>query len=303
MSSSVKQYFEDLGAKIKTAVRVRKESPFFFLALAMLVALAILIRVSAAVRGIFLIKEFDPWMQFTNTQYLVDNGLFEYFNWHDAKQWYPEGNNRYLLRPGLIFSAALAYRILTFLGFEVTLMEVCFYFGPVMGGLTVLVMYYLGKEVGDERSGLLAAFFLAFNPGHMQRTTSGFFDNESIGVFAALMMLLFFIKCMKSGKFTQGLIAGMFLGYLGLSWGALTFGYLLFPLVVGILIVLNRYSTKTFIAYMTTMGMGLLIYTIAPYFIYNVSMKEMEFAIPFLFSLFLIIYQLFYSEGKESQDL
>lgn len=303
MSSSVKQYFEDLGAKIKTAVRVRKESPFFFLALAMLVALAILIRVSAAVRGIFLIKEFDPWMQFTNTQYLVDNGLFEYFNWHDAKQWYPEGNNRYLLRPGLIFSAALAYRILTFLGFEVTLMEVCFYFGPVMGGLTVLVMYYLGKEVGDERSGLLAAFFLAFNPGHMQRTTAGFFDNETIGVFAALMMLLFFIKCMKSGKFTQGLIAGMFLGYLGLSWGALTFGYLLFPLVVGILIVLNRYSTKTFIAYMTTMGMGLLIYTIAPYFIYNVSMKEMEFAIPFLFSLFLIIYHLFYIQKERNPKI
>ncbi len=303
MSSSVKRYFEDLGAKIKTAVRVRKENPFFFLALIMIIALAILVRVSAAVRGVFLIKEFDPWMQYTNTLFLIDNGLFEYFRWIDYKQWYPEGFARYLLRPGLIFSAAFVYLVLTTLGFDVTLMEVCFYFGPFMGGLTVLVMYYLGKEVGDERSGLLAAFFLAFNPGHMQRTTAGFFDNETVGVLFALAMLLFFIKCTKTGKFTHGILAGVFLGLLGLSWGALTFGYLIFPLIVGVLIVINRYSTKTFIAYFTTIGIGLLIYMIAPHFVYKYQMKEMGFAIPFIFAIFLIIYHLFFIQKERNPKI
>ncbi len=53
----------------------------------------------------------------------------------------------------------------------------------------------------------------------MQRTTAGFLDNEPVGVFALVMCLLFFAKATKSGKFSDGLLSGAFLGLTRLKLG------------------------------------------------------------------------------------
>ena len=34
------------------------------------------------------LMEFDPFFNFRATEYLVENGLSEYFQWHDTKSWY-----------------------------------------------------------------------------------------------------------------------------------------------------------------------------------------------------------------------
>ncbi len=96
-----------------------------------------------------------------------------------------------------------------------------------MGGITVLVIYYLGKEIHDRGTGLIAAFFLAFNPGFMQRTMAGFFDNETIGVFATLLSFFFLLKAMRTGKIVFAFLGGLSLGYLSLSWGGYQFVYLI----------------------------------------------------------------------------
>ena len=39
------------------------------------------------------LMEFDPFFNFRATEYIVENGLFEYFQWHDTKSWYlPEAS-------------------------------------------------------------------------------------------------------------------------------------------------------------------------------------------------------------------
>src|ERR1044072_9104181 len=41
----------------------------------------------------FYLNEFDPFFDFRATQYIVDNGINAYFNWHDYMSWYPEGRD------------------------------------------------------------------------------------------------------------------------------------------------------------------------------------------------------------------
>ncbi|WP_457557258.1 STT3 domain-containing protein [Candidatus Harpocratesius sp.] len=300
MANKVKTWFTDIGDRIKTSVKIDKDAPFFYISLLIIFILAVIVRLSPVVQGTFLIKAFDPWYQYDSTKKLIDMGFFNWFHFHDYKFWYPEGVDRFNLRPGLLITNALIYKFLIALGFNVTVFQVVYYFPAVMGGLTVVVMYYLGKEVLDRRAGLLAAFFLAFSPGHMQRTVAGFYDNETIGVFAILLEFLFFIRATKYGRLSDGLFAGLSLGYLALSWGGLSYGFLLLPLIVGVLILTDKYDSKVFMAYTTTVGVGFLLSSLDRHFSWNKTFQETEYVVSLLFLVFLIAYHYLYAlKGTE----
>lgn len=291
--------------KIRTSVKMSKQSSFGILALIVIVAVAVLIRMSPIFRGPAIIKAFDPWVQYDNTLYLVENGLTEFLQWHDTTMWYPEGKPRYLIRPGLSFTSAGLYYLLNFLGIEVTVYQTCYFFPAVMGGLTVLAMYFLGREILDHRMGLLAAFFLAFSPGHMQRTTVGFYDNETVGVFAVIMVLFFYIKAIKTGKPVHAVLGGIFLGYLSMSWGSVTYVMLLIPLTSLIMILAGKYSDRLFISTTGVLGVGLLITTISSHFpliTYGGFFMDMDYVIPALFLGFMVIYHFFDRQKTERPE-
>ncbi|MHA1611867.1 MAG: STT3 domain-containing protein [Promethearchaeota archaeon] len=296
MVNKVKTWFTDLGDRIKTSVKIDAAAPFYYLALLIIFILAMLVRSSPVVQGTFLIKAFDPWYQYDSVKKLIDLGWYDWVNLHDFQFWYPEGVNRSNLRPGLLVTNALLYKALIGLGINVTVFQVVFYFPVLMGGLTVLVAFFLGKEILDKRAGLFAAFFLAFSPGHMQRTVAGFFDNETIGIFAILLEFLFFIRAAKYGKLSDGIFAGLSLGYLALSWGGLTYGYLMLPLIVGILILSDKYDSRIFMAYTTTIGIGILINILDPAFNWERDLTSMEIGISLLFLVFLIAYHFIYMQ-------
>ena len=248
--------------RIRASVGVRKKNIVFFAALFLVVLLAIMIRLTPIFRDPIMIREFDPNIQYYNAKYIVEHSLYDYFHWIDKKSWYPGGVKRANIRPGLPFTAAVIYFILNFFGIPVTILEVCFYLPAFFGGLTVLAAYFLGKEIYDRNCGLFAAFFLAFNPGHMQRTIAGSFDNETVGVFAMLIVFVFFLKAMKSGKFSHSITGGIFLGYLALSWGAYEFVFYIIPIVSILLILLNKYNENVLIAYAGILGTGFLIFSL-----------------------------------------
>ena len=295
----IKQYFSEKGDKIKTSVKIDKDAPFFYISLILVIILAILVRASPIVQGTFLIKAFDPWYQYDSLVKLIDMGLYDWLHFHDFKFWYPEGVDRFDLRPGLLVTNALIYWFLNGIGISVTAFEVAYYFPAFMGGLTVLVIYFLGKEILDRRAGLIAAFFLAFSPGHMQRTVIGFFDNETIGVFAVLLTFFFFIRAVKTGKLSEGIFAGLSIGYLALSWGGLTYAFSLLPLIVFIIILLDKYNPNILMAYTSTIIIGLLVYSINPAFSWARNFNDMDFFVPFFFEVALIAYHFVYMQKEK----
>ncbi|MFX1419202.1 MAG: STT3 domain-containing protein [Promethearchaeota archaeon] len=285
--------------RIRTSISVKTRNFLFFFAIVLLVILAILIRCSPIIRDVYLIKAFDPWIQWYNAEYLNEHTLYEYFNWVDYKSWYPSGFFRGGLRPGLTFTVVILYKIFNFFGLPISLYQICFFFPAFMGGLTVLVMYFLGKEVLDRSTGLFAAFFLAFNPGYLQRTTAGFFDNETIGVFATLMTFLFFLKAIRTGKFSRAVIGGLFLGYLSLSWGGYQFVYLLIPLICIILVLTNKYSENVLVSYAGVQGTGLLIFSLYSKFRYNSLFSDLSVGGIFLFTIILVIFHIIQTKKTE----
>jgi len=55
-------------------------------------SISFLIRSQAAEFGSEL-NEFDPFFNFRATEFIVENGYLEYFDWHDDMSWYPGGRN------------------------------------------------------------------------------------------------------------------------------------------------------------------------------------------------------------------
>lgn len=177
--------------------------------------------------------------------------------------WFPGGRDVAGTTPmGLPYTTAVFYLILKNLG--VSLLDVAIYLPPFMAAVTCIVLYFLGKDVGGREAGLLAALFLALNSAYISRTTLGFLKHETVGVFAITLASLLFLRAVDSkrsaGKgFLYAILAGLAVAYLNISWGAFWYILAVIPLFAVALVVLGRYSSRLFLTYSITMGLGLLL--------------------------------------------
>lgn len=298
LTVQIKRFFQEGLEKSKANVKISVQNVFLVLALALIFIVALVIRLAPLFNGVTMIKAFDPWVQYRCTQYIVDNGLWEFLNWRDYQSWYPEGNLLGAYFPGLLVTNAVFYWILSGLGFPVTVYDVVFHSGAFMGATTCIVMFFLGKEILDKRMGLIASFFLALSPGYMQRTVAGFYDNETVGIFAVLMTLLFFIRALKKGSIIDGLIGGFSLGYLTLSWGGYIYITLLIPLASALMILFKKYSTRLLLAYTTVIGTALVIHTFFRRVTPTTFLKDAGLAIPLLFLFVLPVVEYLYRKKE-----
>jgi len=226
--------------------------------------LAFVIRLLPMRWGTYL-SEFDPYFQYRVTEHMVENGFFAWTSWHDDLRWYPYGHE--IARtafPGLPFTAASSYLVLNALGLPINLLEFVVLFPAIMGTLTCLVMYFLGKDIGGKEVGLFSALFLALNAAYIGRTSWGFFDDETVGIFGILLFILFFLRSIETEKpFKSSMIyaiaAGLSLGYIFASWGAAQYPMGMTVLFVFAMLLLRRYSSRLLFSYSTTFGIALFI--------------------------------------------
>jgi dolichyl-diphosphooligosaccharide--protein glycosyltransferase len=215
-----------------------------------------------------LLSEFDPYFQYRFTEYIVKNGFIAWAwpkPWIDYQRWYPQGFN--VARgayPGLPMTAAFLYKIMSMLGVGMDLMSFCSLFPAIMGMLACLAIYFLGKDIGGKPVGLLSALLLALHPSYIQRTSLGFFDDETVGIFALLVFALLFLRAIEDTRpikstVKYALASGLFLGYFCASWGAAYYPIGLMVLFVFVLLVVGRYTRRLLLAYSLTFGLGLFI--------------------------------------------
>jgi dolichyl-diphosphooligosaccharide--protein glycosyltransferase len=227
--------------------------------------LALMIRLFSVFQYEPLLKAFDPWYQYRVTEHIVHNGFASFFTWHDTLSWYPYGRRvAPTTYPGTPFTVATIYLLLRLLGINVNLYVLCVIFPAIMGALTCIMIYNLGCEFNGAKTGLMAAFLLAFSPAYISRTMAGFYDNEALGIFLIITTLLFFIKGFRHDSMLYSIMSGLSLGYLGASWGTYTFMLAFIPLIVLVLIFLNKYSRPLFVTYSFTILLGLFIMVHVP---------------------------------------
>jgi len=255
-----------------TAVRFRiSHSSLLQLSLLFLVLfLAFTVRMLPIRWGLYL-SEFDPYFQFRITKHAVENGLQ---NWatgwseidpsRDLMSWFPYGRQISTAYPGIPLTAAFSYLVAQAFGLPLTVFEFCVVFPVIMGTLTCLIMYFLGKDVGGKYVGIFSALFLALSSAHISRTSLGFFDDETVGIFGLLLFFFFFLRSIESERplkdcVSYAVAAGLSLGWIFASWGASRYVVDMAALFVFVLLLLKRYSPRLLFAYSTVLGMALFI--------------------------------------------
>ena len=157
------------------------------------------------------LMEFDPFFNFRATEYIIENGFSEYFEWWDDKSWYlpldtsglgqdtnPDkfGRNVGATSQSMLhITAAITYQIF---GGNSSLYDFTILFPAVIGSLTVIVIFGLVRLFAGTTAGLFASLLFAVSLPIILRGTIGWFKSEPLGIFYALLGFYFFFSGIRS---------------------------------------------------------------------------------------------------------
>ncbi|XP_012932444.1 dolichyl-diphosphooligosaccharide--protein glycosyltransferase subunit STT3B [Heterocephalus glaber] len=217
-------------------------------------------RLFAVIRFESIIHEFDPWFNYRSTHHLASHGFYEFLNWFDERAWYPLGRIvGGTVYPGLMITAGLIHWILNTLNITVHIRDVCVFLAPTFSGLTSISTFLLTRELWNQGAGLLAACFIAIVPGYISRSVAGSFDNEGIAIFALQFTYYLWVKSVKTGSVFWTVCCCLSYFYMVSAWGGYVFIINLIPLHVFVLLLMQRYSKRVYIAYSTFYIVGLIL--------------------------------------------
>ena len=190
----------------------------------------------------FQLNEFDPFFNFRATEYIVENGFSEYFEWHDNKSWYPHGRNISGTSQVILHStAAVTYQIF---GGSLSLHDYTILFPAVVGSLTVIVIFGLVRLFGGTSAGLIASLLFAISLPVIIRGSIGWFKSEPLGIFYGLLGLYLFLSAIKSENkkiaFLKIIFGGVIMAFAMGSWGGNQF----FIIPIGLFILVLPFFRK-----------------------------------------------------------
>jgi oligosaccharyl transferase (archaeosortase A-associated) len=214
------------------------------------------------------------WIKFTgvdasffmrNVDNLVHN--FPHLNSFDPYILYPDGGGTASRTFFVYFIASIAWLVGLGSPTQHTVDVVGVYFPAVLGALTVIPVYFIGKALFNRWAGVIAAGLIAIFPGEfLGRTILGFTDHHVAEVLFTTIAMLFLILAVKSATqsgmtlkhveswdwgiiskpLIYSLLAGIFLGIYFLTWaGALLFAFIIFVYLVVQFIIDHLRSRST----------------------------------------------------------
>jgi len=190
----------------------------------------------------FELAEFDPFFNYRATEFIVENGLPAYLEWHDDLSWHPYGRDVSATSQVMLHTtAATLYQIF---GMGSSLYDFAIWFPVVIGSLSTVVIFAIVRTIGGTTAGLFASLFFAISPILILRGSIGWFKSEPLGLFYGLLAVYLLLSGLKSdkGKISVAKIAGagILLAFGIASWGGIQF----FILPIGILFLALPFLRK-----------------------------------------------------------
>ena len=190
----------------------------------------------------FELAEFDPFFNYRATQFMVENGLPAYLEWHDDLSWYPYGRDISTTSQVLLHAtSATLYQIF---GMVTSLYDFTILFPIIIGSLSTVVIFAIVRTIGGTSAGLFASLFFAVSPIIIMRGSIGWFKSEPLGLFYGLLAVYLLLSAIKSdkGKVSVAKIVGggIFLGFGLASWGGIQF----FVLPIGLFFIVLPFLRK-----------------------------------------------------------
>ncbi|MGA0296618.1 MAG: STT3 domain-containing protein [Nitrosopumilaceae archaeon] len=173
----------------------------------------------------FELNEFDPFFNFRATEFIVEKGISEYFEWHDDLSWYPEGRNISATSQVMLhITAAGTYYLF---GGNSDLYDFTILFPVIFSSLTAIVIFGLVKVIGGTTAGLFASMFYAVSAPIIIRGTLGWFKSEPLGLFYGLLGVYLFLSGIKTKNkkiaIAKIIGSGIILTFGLASWGGIQF--------------------------------------------------------------------------------
>ncbi|MDI1496033.1 MAG: Membrane protein required for N-linked glycosylation [Cenarchaeum symbiont of Oopsacas minuta] len=198
--------------------------------LLVIAVLALAVSMSAMVRSYPLeygyeLNEFDPFYNYRVTDYIIENGVFAYKDWHDDKVWYPTGRDISATSQEMLhYTAAGLY---TVFGGNMPLYDFLIPLPLIFGALTSIAVFAMVRVIGGTTAGMLASMFFAISVPIINRGTIGWFKSEPLGLFYGVIGMYFLLSGIKSNNKKTSIIklvlGGVFITF-GLSaWGGIQF--------------------------------------------------------------------------------
>jgi len=209
--------------------------------LALAFSLSFMLRVLPMDYG-FELTEYDPFFNYRATEFMVENGLPAYLEWHDDLSWHPYGRDISADSQVMLHaSTATLYQIF---GMGSTLYDFTIMFPIVVSSLTTVIIFALVRTIGGTTAGLLASLFFAISPIIIMRGSLGWFKSEPLGLFYGLLAVYLLISAIKvdKGKVSAVKIvgAGILLAFGLASWGGVQF----FILPIGLFFIALPFLRK-----------------------------------------------------------
>ena len=189
------------------------------------------------------LNEFDPFFNFRATEYIIENGFFEYFEWNDEKSWSSlDGRNISATSQTMLhITAAITYQIF---GGNSSLYDYTIFFPAVIGSLTVILIFALVRLFGGTLAGLIASLLFSISLPILLRGTTGWFKSEPLGIFYGILGLYLFLSAIKSENKKIATIkiisSGIVMTFGMASWGGNQF----FVIPIGLFILALPFITK-----------------------------------------------------------
>jgi dolichyl-diphosphooligosaccharide--protein glycosyltransferase len=192
--------------------------------LALSFSLSFVLRMGPAEYG-FELNEFDPFFNYRATQFMVENGLPAYLEWHDDLSWHPYGRDVSATSQVMLHTTtAMLYQVF---GLGSSLYDFAILFPVVIGSLTTVVIFALVRTIGGTAAGLFASLFFAISPIIIMRGSIGWFKSEPLGLFFGLLAVYLLLSALKSDKGKVSLakivVSGILLAFGLASWGGIQF--------------------------------------------------------------------------------
>ncbi len=151
------------------------------------------------------------------------------------------------------------YVFLKMIGASVDLMFLAGVMPPIFAGLDAVLLFFIGRELGGNLTGLFASLFLAFSTADISRTHYGFYKNEFGALVALNLGIFFFIRALKRNPISNSILAGLSLGLMTTMWGGFRYPFGVLALFAVVMTLMGRYSRKLLTVYAFTTGVGLLV--------------------------------------------
>jgi oligosaccharyl transferase (archaeosortase A-associated) len=225
--------------------------------LAALCGISLYIRIALPYDQIFVndwvwFRETDAYYYMRNIEVLVNN--FPHFNFFDPYMLYPGGSGA-LARPFFAWLVAGIIRLVSLGPPTLHTMEaVAVYMPAILGTLTLIPVYFIGKELFNRWVGVISAALVVILPSEfLHRSLLGFTDHHVAETLFSTVCILFLIMAIKRARereisfshilsrdwstitkpLVYTLLAGIFLGLYLLSWsGGLMFVFIIFAYLV-----------------------------------------------------------------------